>query len=284
MCGKYILEGREMEEIRKIRVGLADDNKDFCDMVTDYLNKQDNMEIMFVANDGLETLEIIKSGKIPDVLILDMIMPHLDGFGVLEEFNELNLSSYPRIIMTSAVGQDAIIQKAINLGAQYYLVKPINLGMLVKRINQLDENNLSLYVRQQDNSSNLRKSIVLRDSLMNNDLEIDITNIIHEVGVPAHIKGYQFLRDAITLVVTQPEILGCITKELYPTIAMMNNTTPSRVERAIRHAIELAWNRGRVETLEALFGYTVQHEKGKPTNSEFIAIIADKLRLERKFG
>lgn len=273
-----------MEEIRKIKVGLVDDNKDFCDVVTEYLNKQENMEVMFAAKDGLGAVELIEFGKIPDVLILDMIMPHLDGFGVLEALNELNLSNYPRVIMTSAVGQDAIIQKAMSLGAQFFLVKPINLGMLVKRINQLDENNLALYVRQQDHAANLRKSIALKDSLMNNDLEVDITNMIHEVGVPAHIKGYQFLRDAITLVVTRPEILGCITKELYPAIAMMNSTTPSRVERAIRHAIELAWNRGRVETLENLFGYTVQHEKGKPTNSEFIAIIADKLRLERKVG
>ncbi len=273
-----------MEDNKKIRVGLADDNQDFCDVVSEYIGKQDNMELMFIAGDGLEALQLMESGKIPDVLVLDMIMPHLDGFGVLEGLNGMNLASYPRIIMTSAVGQDAIIQKAMSMGAQYYLVKPINLSMLMKRINQLDENNASLYVRQQDTAANLRKSIVLRDSLTNNDLEVDITNMIHEVGVPAHIKGYQFLRDAITLVVNKPEILGCITKELYPTVAMMNNTTPSRVERAIRHAIELAWARGRVETLNSLFGYTIQHEKGKPTNSEFIAIISDKLRLERKVG
>jgi two-component system response regulator (stage 0 sporulation protein A) len=281
---KNVSEERKMEDNKKIRVGLADDNQDFCDVVSEYIGKQGNMELMFIAGDGLEALQLMESGKIPDVLVLDMIMPHLDGFGVLEGLNGMNLASYPRIIMTSAVGQDAIIQKAMSMGAQYYLVKPINLSMLMKRINQLDENNASLYVRQQDTAANLRKSIVLRDSLTNNDLEVDITNMIHEVGVPAHIKGYQFLRDAITLVVNKPEILGCITKELYPTVAMMNNTTPSRVERAIRHAIELAWARGRVETLNSLFGYTIQHEKGKPTNSEFIAIISDKLRLERKVG
>ena len=124
----------------------------------------------------------------------------------------------------------------------------------------------------------------MKDSVVSNDLEIDITNLIHEIGVPAHIKGYQYLRDAITLVVGHMEYLNAVTKELYPTIAAMNNTTPSRVERAIRHAIEIAWNRGKLETLENLFGYTVQQDKGKPTNSEFIAIIADKLRLERKVG
>lgn len=273
-----------MEEMKKIQIGLVDDNLDFCDAVKEYLRKVDNMEIMFTALDGQEALRYIESGMMPDVLVLDMIMPHLDGFGVLEELNNKHLPKFPRVIMTSAVGQDAVIQKAINLGAEYYLVKPINLGMLVKRINQLDEENYDLYVRQQDTSANLRKSMVLRDSLINNDLEIDITNMIHELGVPAHIKGYQFLRDAIILVVNKPELLSAVTKELYPTIAMMNDTTSSRVERAIRHAIELAWNRGKIETLEALFGYTIKNDKGKPTNSEFIAIIADKLRLERKVG
>ena len=183
--------------------------------------------------------------------------------------------------MTSAIGQDSIIQKAMSLGAQYYLVKPVNMNLLVKRINQL-ENSAAEILKPESGQSNLKRSLVLRDSLLNNDLEIDITNLIHEVGVPAHIKGYQYLRDAISLVVGNMDLLGAVTKELYPTVASMNNTTPSRVERAIRHAIELAWNRGKLETLDALFGYTVQNDKGKPTNSEFIAIIADKLRLERK--
>jgi two-component system response regulator (stage 0 sporulation protein A) len=210
-------------------------------------------------------------------------MPHVDGFGVLETLNTLELKKYPRIIMISAVGQDSIIQKAMAMGAQYYLVKPINMNMLLKRINQLEEDGLDLFGTN-NSKTNLRKSLVMKDSLLNNDLEIDITNIIHEIGVPAHIKGYQYLRDAITLVVKDMDYLSAVTKELYPTIANMNNTTSSRVERAIRHAIETAWNRGKLETLDALFGYTVKMDKGKPTNSEFIAIIADKLRLERKVG
>ena len=271
------------EEMKKIRIGIVDDNKDFCDVVSDYLGKQENMEILFVANDGMEALQLFQQGMAPDVLILDLIMPHMDGFGVLEGLNAMELSSYPRIVMTSAIGQDAIIQKAMGMGAQYYLVKPINLNMLSKRILQMDDSGVNQYVHLRD-TANLRKSLVLKDALMNNELEIDITNIIHEIGVPAHIKGYQFLRDAITLVVTKPEFLNAVTKELYPTVAAMNNTTPSRVERAIRHAIELAWNRGRIETLESLFGYTIKNDKGKPTNSEFIAIIADNLRLERKVG
>ena len=202
---------------------------------------------------------------------------------VLEALNSAELKKYPRVIIASAIGQDSMIQKSMALGAQYYLVKPVNLSLLVKRINQLSD---ALYggIQGDESNSNLRKSLVMKESLLNNDLEIDITNLIHEVGVPAHIKGYQYLRDAITLVVNNMDYLSAVTKELYPAIAKMNNTTPSRVERAIRHAIEIAWNRGKLETLDSLFGYTVKTDKGKPTNSEFIAIIADKLRLERKVG
>ncbi len=267
--------------MKKIKIGIVDDNRDFCDVVSENLSEQDNMEVLFTANDGLEAMEEIKSGQCPDILILDLIMPHMDGFGVLETLNSVQLANYPRVIMTSAIGQDSIIQKAMTLGAQYYLVKPINMNLLIKRINQLDSASAEVVMPSQEHA-NLKRSLVLRDSLLNNDLEIDITNLIHEVGVPAHIKGYQYLRDAISLVVANMDLLGAVTKELYPTVASMNNTTPSRVERAIRHAIELAWNRGKLETLDALFGYTVQNDKGKPTNSEFIAIIADKLRLERK--
>jgi len=170
--------------------------------------------------------------------------PHMDGFGVLEALNSAELKKYPRVIIASAIGQDSMIQKSMALGAQYYLVKPVNLSLLVKRINQLSD---ALYggIQGDEANSNLRKSLVMKESLLNNDLEIDITNLIHEVGVPAHIKGYQYLRDAITLVVNNMDYLSAVTKELYPAIAKMNNTTPSRVERAIRHAIEIAWNRGK---------------------------------------
>ena len=268
--------------MEKIRIGVVDDNRDFCDVVTDYLVKQSNMEIAFLAHDGMEAMEYLKSGNCPDILVLDLIMPHLDGFGVLESLNNLELKSYPRVIMTSAVGQDTIIQKAIALGAQYYLVKPINLAMLVKRINQLSDNITDSFVGEPANGK-LRKSLVLRDSLLNNDLEIDITNLIHEIGVPAHIKGYQYLRDAIALVVENMDLLSAVTKELYPTVSINEQYNAKQSEeRAIRHAIELAWNRGKLETLNSLLGYAIQNDKGKPTNSEFIAIISDKLRLERK--
>ena len=270
--------------MKKITIGVVDDNKDFCDVVTGYLSKHQNLEVMFVAKDGNEVIEILKNDDlIPDVLILDLIMPHVDGFGVLEHLNTTKLSKYPRVIMASAVAQDSIIQKAMSMGAQYYLVKPLNINLLVKRIYQLSNLVESNYI-EEHKETNLKKSLIMKDSVISNDLEIDITNLIHEIGVPAHIKGYNYLRDAITLVVGKMEYLNAVTKELYPTIAAMNNTTPSRVERAIRHAIEIAWNRGKLDTIEALFGYTVQQDKGKPTNSECIAILADKLRLERKIG
>ncbi len=266
----------------KIKLGLADDNKDFCEALQNYFGQQLDMEVVFTAQDGLAAVAQIEKEEI-DVLVLDLIMPHLDGIGVLETLNTMELKKYPKVIMVSAIGQDTMIQRAIGLGAEYYLVKPINTDVLAKRIRQVMNKDIILkqnFAGQQ----NLKKSAIYKDVLRENDLEIEITNLIHEIGVPAHIKGYQYLRDAITIVVEDMDILSAVTKELYPTIAKMNDTTPSRVERAIRHAIEVAWNRGRIETIDALFGYTVKNDKGKPTNSEFIAIIADKLRLERKVG
>ncbi len=263
--------------MKSIKIGIADDNKDFCDILSDYFEDKENIEIAFIANDGLKTMQAIKE-HMPEVLVLDMVMPHMDGLGVLESIHTLELEKYPRIIVLSAVGQETITQKAINLGAEYYMVKPFNLDILLKRINQL-----SGYESMEAGKVNLSRGVVHnQEKEPQEDLEINITNIIHEIGVPAHIKGYQYLRDAITMVVEDMDLLGAVTKELYPAIAQVNNTTPSRVERAIRHAIEVAWNRGKIETINSLFGYTVQNDKGKPTNSEFIAIIADKLRLERK--
>ena len=262
----------------KVRVGIADDNKDFCSVLADFFETEPEIEIVFTANDGMQTVDSVLREK-PDILILDMIMPYLDGLGVLERLNAVDLEPMPKVIVLSAVGQESITQKAIHLGAEYYIVKPFDLNVLAKRIHQMSG---LREMSGQVNRVNAVRSVLSGEEAKNNDLEIDITNIIHEVGVPAHIKGYQYLRNAITMVVEDMDLLGAVTKELYPAIAKLNNTTPSRVERAIRHAIEVAWNRGKIETINALFGYTVHNDKGKPTNSEFIAIIADKLRLERK--
>ncbi|MDO4553222.1 MAG: sporulation transcription factor Spo0A [Bacillota bacterium] len=265
----------------KIKVGLADDNRDFCEVLEDYFSDRPEIQLVFTAHDGMETVEAVFREK-PDILILDMIMPYLDGLGVLERLSSTPPEHPPKIIMLSAVGQESITKKALMMGAAYYIVKPFDLNILAKRINQLAglENEKDA---PGGNQGNLR-SVFQSEEEPGSSLEKDITGIIHEVGVPAHIKGYQYLRTAIIMVVEDMDLLSAVTKELYPAIAKLNNTTPSRVERAIRHAIEVAWNRGKLETLNSLFGYTVHNDKGKPTNSEFIAIIADKLRLERKAG
>jgi len=263
--------------MKKISVGIADDNREFCDILTEYFRAYPEIEVVFIAHNGMETVEQCIQEK-PDILILDMIMPYLDGLAVLERLHDALPDDAPKTVILSALGQESITQKAISMGASYYLVKPFDLASLVARIHLMSG------MEKEKHPKNSMDSVICSGSGEEESLEVAITNIIHEVGVPAHIKGYQYLRDAIAMVVDNMEVLGAVTKELYPAIAERNHTTPSRVERAIRHAIEVAWNRGRIETINALFGYTIQNDKGKPTNSEFIAIIADKLRLERKVG
>jgi len=265
-----------MEE-KRIKIVIADDNKEFCNILSEYLKKQDDLEIVGIAKDGLEALKLIAQEN-PDVLVLDIIMPHLDGLGVLERINTMEIDNIPKIIVLSAVGQDKITQRAINLGADYYVVKPFELDVFANRIRQMFNSGLSTQeMRRPSSSSNEHTT-----NFLNNNLESEITNIIHEIGVPAHIKGYLYLREAILMVVNDVELLSAVTKELYPSIGKKFNTTASRVERAIRHAIEVAWSRGQVETINKIFGYTIHNSKGKPTNSEFIAMVADKLRLKQR--
>lgn len=275
-------------EDSKISVLIADDNKEFCSILNDYLLNQKDIVVTGIAKDGREALNLIIERQ-PDLVILDIIMPHLDGLGVLEKLNTMNLEKTPRIIILSAVGQDKITQQAITLGADYYIVKPFDMEVFIKRIREMF--NSAPTMRQDSIPQSNRLSYSTTSSYILSsesksktpiDLETEITNIIHEIGVPAHIKGYMYLREAITMVVNDMELLSAVTKELYPSIAKKYNTTASRVERAIRHAIEVAWGRGQIEAINKLFGYTVHNDKGKPTNSEFIAIIADKLRLKNK--
>jgi two-component system response regulator (stage 0 sporulation protein A) len=265
-------------EDRKIKIIIADDNKEFCNILSEYLKKQNDFEIAGIAKDGVEALKLIAQEN-PDVLVLDIIMPHLDGLGVLEKLNTYDGVSIPKIIILSAVGQDKITQRAINLGADYYVVKPFELDVFSNRIRQMFNSGYNIQDVRRPISVNDEQSSL---NLFNNNLESEITNIIHEIGVPAHIKGYLYLREAIFMVVNDVELLSAVTKELYPSIAKKFNTTASRVERAIRHAIEVAWSRGQVETINKIFGYTIHNSKGKPTNSEFIAMVADKLRLKQK--
>ena len=270
----------------KINVLIADDNQDFSHTLSAYINSQEDMQVLGMAKDGNEAIDIINDTN-PDVVLLDVIMPHLDGLGVLEKINSMKKEKRPMCIMLSAVGQDKITQKAIGLGAEYYVVKPFDIELLMKRIREIKNFKPTQEIASMQNfylgqSKPQYIDISSSKASKEDNLEALVTNVIHEVGVPAHIKGYQYLREAIMMVVNDIDVINQITKSLYPKIASKYNTTPSRVERAIRHAIEVAWGRGEQKAVESIFGYTISASKGKPTNSEFIAMIADKLRLELK--
>jgi len=259
-----------------LNILIADDNKEFNDLLSEFLEKEEDMEVIGNAFNGKEVLEIVKE-KRTDIILLDIIMPHLDGIGVLEELSKLELYPQPKVIMLTAFGHENITRRAVELGASYYILKPFNLEILAERIRQLSKENTS--------PPKTTTSVPLKNVSAKNEKEIfieEITDIIHEIGIPAHIKGYLYLRDAIAMVAEEIELLGSITKVLYPRIAQKYETTPSRVERAIRHAIEVAWSRNNIETIKKFFGYTINTEKGKPTNSEFIALVADKIRLKNR--
>lgn len=250
-----------------IKVAIADDNREFAGIMEEFLRNQEDIDLVGVAYNGEEILTILEEQK-PDVVILDIIMPHLDGIGVLERINAAG-GRRPKIIMLTAFGQESITQRVVELGADYYVLKPFNMDVLVNRIRQLA-------------SSITSQRPVVAQAIKARPLDVEVTNIIREIGIPAHIKGYQYLRDAIMMIIGEMELLGAVTKVLYPMIAEKYSTTPSRVERAIRHAIEVAWSRGNMDMINRLFGYTIKLEKGKPTNSEFMAMIADKLRMEMR--
>ncbi|WP_010284542.1 sporulation transcription factor Spo0A [Bacillus timonensis] len=262
--------------MKKIKVCVVDDNRELVNLLDEYLSSQDDIEVLGVAYNGQDCLTMLQE-KQPDVLVLDIIMPHLDGLAVLEKLRESNLEKQPNVIMLTAFGQEDVTKKAVDLGAAYFILKPFDMENLASRIRQVSGKATPIIKRNSANS-------VVRSQTENGpkNLDASITSIIHEIGVPAHIKGYLYLREAISMVYNDIELLGSITKVLYPDIAKKFNTTASRVERAIRHAIEVAWSRGNIDSISSLFGYTVSMSKAKPTNSEFIAMVADKLRLEHK--
>ncbi len=263
--------------VEKLNVAIADDNERMLRELGDIVRSDEELQVVGTAKDGEEAYEMIKK-KEPDVVLLDIVMPKLDGLTVMDKVrNDKNIRKYPAFIVITAIGQERITEDAFSLGADYYIMKPFDNDVVLNRIK---------YVRNAEMRKNheIRKvnAYEKKQELEERNLESDVTDIIHEIGVPAHIKGYQYLREAIIMSVRDMEMLNSITKILYPGIAKKYQTTPSRVERAIRHAIEVAWSRGKMDTIDELFGYTIHNGKGKPTNSEFIALIADRIRLEYK--
>ena len=244
---------------------IADNSEEFCSALSETLQRTGKFEIVGTALDGEQALRMISDRK-PDVLVLDMMLSKKDGISLLKEMN--NQEMRPSVLATSGFITDYVASAAANLGAKYLMLKPCDMTALVERLEEFrgGENH-----RTNPGRRNGKQSI-----------EAMVTSIIHEIGVPAHIKGYQYLREAIIIAVNDMDVINAITKVLYPQVAKTFQTTPSRVERAIRHAIEVAWDRGDLDTLQRFFGYTVSNTKGKPTNSEFIALIADKLQLQLK--
>ena len=257
--------------MREVNVAIADDNERILDMLGEIIEQDHDLNLIGKANNGEDMYHLIKE-KEPDVVLLDLIMPKLDGLSVMEKINaDDQITKRPEFIIVTAVGQERITEDAFRKGASYYVMKPFHNDMILSRIKDAGKG------ERRNSSEAIPGSTVQKKPEYN--LETRVTDMIHEIGVPAHIKGYQYLREAIMMSVEDPAMISSITKILYPTIAKRFQTTPSRVERAIRHAIEVAWSRGRMETLDAMFGYTIDTGKGKPTNSEFIALIADRIRL-----
>lgn len=251
----------------RLSVAIGDDNERILEVLSEIITEDKDLTLVGKASNGEEMYQLIKS-KEPDVVLLDLIMPKMDGISVMEEVRkDKELKKRPQFIVVTAVGQEQITEDAFRKGASYYIMKPFNNTTILNRIK---------HIRNEAQIDNKTMSIA------ENNLESLVTNMIHEIGIPAHIKGYHYLRDAIIMAVEDMDVLNAITKILYPTVAKRYQTTSSRVERAIRHAIEVAWSRGKLDILDELFGYTINHGKGKPTNSEFIALVADTIRLDQK--
>jgi two-component system response regulator (stage 0 sporulation protein A) len=242
---------------------LVDANEEFRTMLREEIDQTEEFTVMGSVGDGMEALQLVEQKK-PDLILMDVILPGLDGFGVMKKMKGQE-GVCPKVIFLSAFCSDRVVAEAVELGACYFLSKPFEAQVLLDRMRLVFGQSAAEPTDQQPA-----------------ELKNLVTSIIHEIGVPAHIKGYQYLREAIMIAVNDMDVINAVTKVLYPEVAKRFSTTPSRVERAIRHAIEVAWDRGDLETLQKFFGYTVSNAKGKPTNSEFIAMIADRLVLEQR--
>ncbi|TWT08161.1 sporulation transcription factor Spo0A [Planococcus sp. CPCC 101016] len=250
----------------KIKIAIADDNRELVGLMKDYLNAQPNMEVVDVAYNGKTCIEMLQNQTV-DILLLDIIMPYLDGIAVLDAIKENGDLSGIDVIMLSAFGQESIMSQAAEYGASYFIMKPFEADRLAVQINHIMNSRTGM-------SGQPANKLTKEDR---------ITNMVKDIGIPPHLKGYNYLKEAVSLVLEQPEILNKVTKVLYPGIASKFDTTSTRVERSIRHAIEQVWNRHEtVDHISKIFGYSVAHLESKPTNSEFIAMLADSLRLEMR--
>lgn len=252
----------------KTKVLVADTGEDFYKLLLDHVKSEDDFKLVGKAANGEDAIRMATELD-ADIILLDVILPKLDGLSVMERLNKM--TRHPSVIITSNFSNEHVVSEAAALGASYFMAKPCDMDILFGRMRQILSRKKPVQEQKPQVRNHYEKS-----------LESLVTDVIHEIGVPAHIKGYQYLREAIILSVNNMEMINAVTKVLYPEVAKTFGTTPSRVERAIRHAIEVAWDRGDIEILQKFFGYTVSNIKGKPTNSEFIAMIADRLQLQRK--
>lgn len=249
--------------VKTIRIVIADDNVEFCEILREAIDSEEDMTCLACVHDGEAALEAIAAHQ-PDLVILDHVMPNLDGLGVLEEL--YGSERRPRVLMLTAFGQESLIQRASNLGADYYIMKPFDIPTLLERVRQIaDPASVASAFQQERKRQQIERHVAEQLSVL---------------GVPPHFKGYTYLKDAVTLVALDPDLLGAVTTKLYPTVARMRKSSPEKVERAIRHAIESTWIRGNLDSIERLFSYTIDANKGKPTNSSFIARLADHVRME----
>ena len=250
---------------KRTSILIADNSEEFCTALAAALQRTDRFTVAGIANDGEQAMQLLEERR-PDILVLDLMLSKKDGLSLLKSIS--GWERRPAVVATSGFMTDYVASAAAGLGVAYLILKPCDLQALVDRLEEL----------RLDSG----RPAVSRRPAAQQSIEALVTGIIHEIGVPAHIKGYQYLREAIIIAVGDMDVINAITKVLYPQVAKTFQTTPSRVERAIRHAIEVAWDRGDLDTLQRFFGYTVSNTKGKPTNSEFIALIADKLQLQLK--
>lgn len=270
--------------MEKLNVAIVDDNPLILNTLDELISSEDGLAVIGKADNGADAISMILDTT-PDIVLLDLVMPKIDGISVVEKVKrEHTFLKNPAFIILSAVGGEQMTEDAFKAGANYYLMKPFDKEVLVNKIRHIgklpDRHQVGKVLKAPYEP--VEELHVTREEYMKEHLIEDITKMLHELGIPAHIKGYQYLRDAIAMSVEDQEMMSSVTKILYPAIAKRNQTTASRVERAIRHAIEVAWGRGKMETIDEVFGYTISTGKGKPTNSEFIALISDKILLEYK--